>query len=153
MYSYLVNQYKHMSWANRKLIACLKQDGVALAEALDLMSHIVSAEHVWLSRIRGQAEILTPWSKLTLPECEDYAEANGGGYLDIVLQLSEKRLHEPICFKLTNGTPMSTPLEDILCHVPLHGAHHRGQIARIIAQNDIKPPAVDYIIYSMQTER
>ena len=152
MFSYLLNQYKHLHWANRKLLSVLSQDGDVLSEAVGLMSHIVSAEHIWLARIGGQEEALAPWSRLSVPDCEAYAAANSAGYLNIIAQLDEGRLEESISFKLTNGTPMTSTLGDILSHVVVHGAHHRGQVARIIAQNGMEVPAIDYIVYRMQSD-
>lgn len=152
MFLSLVNQYKHMNWANQKLIKILWQDSVTLADAIKLISHIVSVEHIWLSRISGQDEIFAPWSKLTLPECQKCSASNCAEYLKIILHLNEERFHEPISYVLTNGQAMSSTRGDILGHVPIHGSHHRGQISRIISQNDIKPPTIDYLIYCMQTD-
>ena len=150
MISFLVNQYTHMHWANGKLIEVLARDGGAVEEAVGLMGHIVSAEHVWLSRLCGREAALVPWSRLTLPECQDYAAANCAGYLELIPGLDGERLREPVSFVLTSGKAMSSTVGDILCHVPVHGSHHRGQICRILSRNHIAPPGIDYIVYSMQ---
>ena len=141
-----------MCWANEAIIKVLLKDDGALAEAIGLMSHIVSAEHIWLSRIRGLNGMLAPWSALTLSECQEYAVSNCAGYLKIIRHLNEDSFDEPISFVLTNGKAMMSALGDILCHVPVHGAHHRGQITRILSRNNIEPPAIDYILYSLHTD-
>ncbi len=151
MLQFLVNQFEHMHWANQKVIDILGKNGEALDEAIKMMGHVVSAEHIWLSRMRGQDPVLVPWTRLTLPECREYTAAHRVGYLDIIRHLNEERFRESISFLLTNGKAMSSTRGDILCHVPIHGAHHRGQILRLISQNDIKPPAIDYVLYSMQS--
>jgi len=150
MVTFLVNQYKHMHWANGKLIEVLGRDGAAVDETVGLMGHIVSAEHVWLSRLCRREAVLAPWSRLALPECRDYAAANCAGYLEMISGLDEERLREPVSFVVTSGKAMSSTVGDVLCHVPVHGSHHRGQICRILSRDHIAPPGIDYILYSMQ---
>ena len=46
--------------------------------------------------------------------------------------LSEADLEEKVEYRNTKNEEFATPLVNILTHVVIHGAYHRGQIARVI---------------------
>ncbi len=52
---------------------------------------------------------------------------------------------KPIVYRNTAGKEFTTALEDILLHVFLHGAYHRGQIAALVREGGDEPKPTDYI--------
>jgi len=43
------------------------------------------------------------------------------------------------------GEPFESTLGDILTHLPIHGQHHRGQIAAHLRASGSVPPVIDFI--------
>jgi uncharacterized damage-inducible protein DinB len=38
-------------------------------------------------------------------------------------------------------------LEQMVCHLTMHSAYHRGQLATLLRQLDVVPPTTDYLVY------
>ena len=62
-----------------------------------------------------------------------------GWYVDYAGALSEHRLDETIDFKFTNGAPARMRRGDMILHVALHGAYHRGNAGIVLQKNGIAP--------------
>ena len=45
----------------------------------------------------------------------------------------------------SKGQSWTSRVEDVLTHVLLHGAYHRGQIASALREAGLTPPYTDYI--------
>jgi uncharacterized damage-inducible protein DinB len=58
-----------------------------------------------------------------------------------------------VAYRTSRGEPFTTRLEDILAHVVLHGAHHRGQIALRVREAGGDPAGTDYITYVRRAGR
>jgi len=56
-------------------------------------------------------------------------------------------LQKPIAYKNSAGDQFTSTIEDILTHVTMHGAYHRGQIAASIRASGDTPTATDYIAF------
>ena len=106
----------------------------AQGEALPLLSHLLAAEHVWLVRLERRTASRSVWPTLTLSECEALAAENAAGYAGFLDRRSEGDLTEVVQYKNTKGLEFATPVIDILTHVVIHGAYHRGQIAKALAE-------------------
>lgn len=138
-----------MQWADGLLVA---QIGAAPADrALVLLSHLLAAERVWLSRLRGEAEPgIAVWPRLSPEECRDLAAENLAGYSRYLESLPQERLSAEVRYRNSAGAEHSTPVVDILTHVFLHGSYHRGQIASAVRGGGAAPPNTDYITFVRQ---
>jgi uncharacterized damage-inducible protein DinB len=117
----LEEHYRYLSsydaWANLEVIAALRSAGQPLERARKLMAHIVSAELVWLTRIEKS------WRGLL-----------AGDVLD-------RSVH----YKNSKGEAYESLVRDILTHVFMHSAYHRGQIASDMRQAGSAPAYTDFI--------
>jgi uncharacterized damage-inducible protein DinB len=139
--------YAHMSWADGQILSALDARDSRLEESIGLFGHLVAAETIWLSRIRARdVGALAPWTRLTLQEATELAAANAAGYADFLAGASE--LQRIVAYRTTKGDAMETPLGDILLHVALHGAYHRGQISTRLRGFDLVVPPTDFIVFS-----
>jgi uncharacterized damage-inducible protein DinB len=145
MFSKLV---AHLEWADRRALDALEKAATTVAPALEIYAHIVGAEHVWISRLRGETPRLQPWSKLSLAECRDLAEANAGGLRAVIASLSNDDLQRDIEYRNSAGTAFHSTIEDVLLQVLLHGSYHRGQVAQLLRQNGAEPVATDFIAFT-----
>ena len=60
---------------------------------------------------------------------------------------SREDFDQLITYKTTEGVVHSNRLADLLTHVANHGTHHRSQIALLLREEGIAPPASDFIFY------
>ncbi|HEU5359182.1 MAG TPA: DinB family protein, partial [Gemmatimonadales bacterium] len=52
-----------------------------------------------------------------------------------------------VTYRNSAGLEFTSTVEDILLHVALHGAYHRGQVARALREGGAVPNATDYIAF------
>lgn len=140
--------FKHVAWADARVLQSLRAAHSVLKKDLDLYSHILGSEHVWLSRIKGVNARVAVWPTLTLDEAERLAGENVAAFEGVVSELTEESRGTPITYRNSAGDQFTSTLEDILTHVCLHGAYHRGQIAASIRAAGDVPSATDYIAFA-----
>ncbi|MDQ6872607.1 MAG: damage-inducible protein DinB [Gemmatimonadota bacterium] len=148
MRDHFVKLFQHLKWADASVLESLRSAHSVLKKDQDLYAHIVGAEHVWLSRIHGAIPKLAVWPALTLSECEQISVENAVGYHQLVSDISSEGLARPVTYRNSAGDEYTSTLEDILTHVALHGAYHRGQIAASVRAAGDTPIPTDYIAFA-----
>lgn len=144
---HLIRLYDHLDWANARILAVLEDS--PHDEALRLFGHLLGAEHVWLARIEGSYDPSTMpiWPALSVEDCADLAARNRRRFRAILDETTDRILPEPVHYANSRGAEFETSLGDILTHVALHGAYHRGQIARALREAGIEPVNTDFITF------
>jgi uncharacterized damage-inducible protein DinB len=140
--------YEHLEWADARVLKSLRDAHSVLKKDLDLYSHILGSEHVWLSRIKRTPAKVAVWPTLTLDEAERLAAENVAAFEGVISELTEESRDTPITYRNSAGDQFTSTLEDILTHVCLHGAYHRGQIAASIRAAGDVPSPTDYIAFA-----
>ncbi|HMF87752.1 MAG TPA: DinB family protein [Gemmatimonadaceae bacterium] len=140
--------YKHVAWADARVLQSLRSAHAVLKRDLDLYSHILGSEHVWLSRIKGTTAQVAVWPSLTFDEAERLAGQNIAAFNEVISELTEEGRETQITYRNSAGEQFTSTLEDILTHVSLHGAYHRGQIAASIRAAGDVPSPTDYIAFA-----
>ena len=144
---YFTRLFDHMEWADRRALASLRAMSPPPAKSVELMSHILGAERVWLSRIEGKTSPIVVWPTLSLDDAERILAENVEGYRRVLSRLSSAGLQEPITYKTSAGDQFTSTVEDILTQVATHGSYHRGQIAAQVRAAGGTPNPTDYIAY------
>lgn len=133
--------FTYDAWANRASIAALPQ--VPPARALAILAHIAGSQRTWLSRLTGRPSPLVVWPSLTRDECaaeltRDATEWNA--YLATNPDLSS-------CVTYTNqeGERVTVSIDEILTHVVMHSAYHRGQLAMLTRDAGATPAHTDFV--------
>ena len=148
MRDYFIKVFQHLAWADARVLESLRAVHSVLKRDKDLYAHILGSEHVWLSRIGGSAPKLAVWPTLTLDECEQLAAENAAAYRKLVSDLTPERNERAITYRSSAGDEYTSSLGDILMHVVLHGAYHRGQIAASVRSAGDTPIPTDYIVFA-----
>ncbi|MEO5590271.1 MAG: DinB family protein [Gemmatimonadaceae bacterium] len=143
--SHVAKLIEHLAWADERVLASLRQADTVLPAALGLHAHILGAEHVWYCRIRGSPPKVAVWPELSLDECAQLATTNAADWRGLVAGLSDGDLESLITYRNSSGVEFTTSLEDILIHVGMHGAYHRGQVAAMLRSAGETPSPTDYI--------
>ena len=141
-----------MGWADRQMIDALHAAPVAQAEALPLLAHVLAAEHIWLARLETRDAQLPVWPSLAVDECQRVAAENAAGYLALLERTGDGQLTDVMRYQNTKGQQFATPVIDILIHVVIHGAYHRGQIAKILGRHGAASPNTDFITFARDVE-
>ena len=140
--------FDYNEWAIARILDLLKAATGQNQKALRLLAHLLLAEKIWLLRLRGEETVgINKAPELTLAECERLAAENQRAYQDFLASLSEDKLDSILTYKNLKGTQFSTPVKDILMHVALHGAYHRGQIAIVLRAEGLTPVDTDFITF------
>ena len=141
--------FAYDNWANRECLAAMRAAGTVSPDTLGRMAHILSAQKLWLERIQKQPQSMKVWPTSTLDDCLALAgemESAWQGYLArIGNQFAPGSLNDQVGYRNSKGEPWSSRVEDILTHVLLHSAYHRGQIALQLRASGTEPAYTDFI--------
>ena len=142
---YLRRQFAYDEWANKEVLAAMRASGNASQRSLQLMAHIFSAERIRLERLKQQPQSTPVWPKLGLDECEEQAAEMAGLWREYLDLITAGDVNQSVSYKNSKGEEWSSAIVDILSHVVLHSAYHRGQIASHMRENGQTPAYTDFI--------
>ncbi len=142
---HLRRQFAYDDWANREVLTGLKASANPPLRPRQLLAHILSAERLWLERLRKQPQSLPVWPDFTLDQCEEQIADAARLWHNFLGQLPPAGLFETVVYKNSKGEPWTSTVEDILTHVILHSAYHRGQIASLVRASGEQPAYTDFI--------
>ena len=147
MIAHFRRQFAYDSWANGAVLsACRKASSEpSFTRALQLLSHIVSAERLWLERLQGHAQSLPVWPEFGMERCAAEIPALGSMWKDYLASLSDTTLDGRISYKNSKGEAWASSVQDVLTHVIMHSAYHRGQVASVIRDGGGVPAYTDFI--------
>jgi len=152
--------FNYNAWANDALLEKLalldpSAQGKELQTALRLISHYHVVAQIFAAHLTGAnhgfasdniAEVPT------LSALRTSLAATDRWYLDYVRSRDEATLAEPVAFRFTDGDSGSMTRLEMLAHVALHSAIHRGEVSRILWQVSITPPWDTLAVYLHQKE-
>jgi uncharacterized damage-inducible protein DinB len=142
---YLRKEFVYNAWANREVLETISAAGGESARSLQLMSHILAAERVWLERLRQVPQSVPVWPEPDLANCEaerSKLEREWHEYLELA---TAGDLLQTISYKSTKGEAWTSAILDVLTHVIMHSAYHRGQIASHMRSIGQVPAYTDFI--------
>ena len=147
---YLRRQFAYDEWANREVLNAIRAGSVADQHStnhrsLQLMSHILAAERVWLDRLKQQPQSVPVWPEPDLAQCEALAAELGGLWLEFLDLITAGDVSQSISYKNTKGEEWTSTIVDVLTHVVMHSAYHRGQIAIHMRASGQTPAYTDFI--------
>ena len=132
-------------WANREVLAALKNLPAPPRRGVEWLGHILAAEDVWLARLQMKPPTLAVWPELSLAQCEEHIERLGNGWSEYFAGHLPEGLDEIASYKNSKGEAWSSKVRDILTHVFFHSAYHRGQIASEMRRSGFTPAYTDFI--------
>lgn len=141
----IARQLAHAAWANATLIDALDALRDPPPKALRWIAHVLGAEEVWLERIAQSERSVRVWPDLTLDECRRLASSTASRWQALLRVLTPERLSERTTYRNSKGELWDSTIHDIMIHVVIHGAHHRGQIVADMRASGAEPPYLDYI--------
>ncbi|MFA6955425.1 MAG: DinB family protein [Thermoanaerobaculia bacterium] len=159
----ILDLYNYTEWANERIASALlplssetfnRFWGGSHPSLRDAFSHIVASEWAWLERWHGVNPKEPPgWMDGTeaAPLVEEMRRVNArrASYLR---GLTDGDLDATLAFTFMSGKAGAHRLSDLLVHVANHSTYHRGQVASMLRQAGVVPPATDFVYYRAETE-
>lgn len=144
-----VRMFAYDSWANRECLAAMSAAGPISADVIGRMSHILSAQKLWLERIEGRSQGMAVWPTLTVEDCVALADQMSAAWRSYLTepgeQVASNSLDAEIEYRNTKGELWSSRVGDVLMHVLFHSAYHRGQVALQMRVAGATPASTDFI--------
>ena len=137
--------FAYDAWANRETLVALRAAGTPPESALARMAHVVGAEWLWLSRLAGTEKPMAVWPPLSLEDCGREAASVAAAWTERLDRLSNASLARRVAYVNSQGESWESSEGDVLEHVILHSAYHRGQIASDLRAAGVEPPSTDFI--------
>lgn len=145
--------FEYDTWANREALASLETLSGTAERPLKLFSHIIGAQCVWISRFESlEPPTPEPWPSLTMEQARSGLEELQGRWSGLLDGLTPEKLAANLTYRNTKGIEFKTPVRDVLMHLVMHSAYHRGQVARAVREAGGKPAATDYVVYVRQSK-
>ena len=148
MKEYFFRLFHHAEWANRRVLALLQNLSPLPEKARRVFAHLLAAEQVWLTRLRGEdSSALEIWPGHTLDQCALLVEKNAADYQRYLTTLSEETLNAVMIYRNSKGVEFRNTVSDTLTHVAMHGSYHRGQITQTVRNAGHAPVNTDFITF------
>jgi len=134
--------YDH--WANQECLKAMRGSEIP-ADIVGRLAHILSAEKLWLERIQKEQPTMPVWPTSTIEDCLTLSEQMFSAWRRYLTTIAPGDLNKTVDYCNSKGEPWSSRVEDVLTHVLMHSAYHRGQIAMQMRAAGLRPAYTDFI--------
>jgi uncharacterized damage-inducible protein DinB len=143
--------FEYDRWANHATLASLKTVTGSTERSLKIFNHIVGGQRVWLARFDNpNPPNVQPWPTLGPEECSAATEELYKCWMALLDKLTPEKKTQDLTYRTMAGAEFKTPIRDVLTHMVMHSAYHRGQVAAAVRQDGGKPAPTDYVVYLRQ---
>lgn len=145
MLEHIGSLFSYDDWANREVLGSLQALNAPPVRSVELLGHILSTERLWLERLLAEKQTHPVWPLFTLNDCKLEIDQLPGLWKSYLASLGEAGLSDTRTYKNTKGDTFTSKKQDILLHVVMHSAYHRGQIAMDMRAAGFTPAYTDFI--------
>ena len=146
MKQFFLKWYSYNAWANRTIITCLERQSVNDEKILAILGHLVSANFIWLNRIKGLPKSeFKLWGDYSLSQLKQMVEDADAQWMDFINSTDD--FNRLLKYNNYVGDYFESNVEQIMIHLVNHGSYHRGQVAMLLRQKGFEPVNTDYITY------
>ena len=138
-------------WGNREALASLIGITGDATRAMRFFNHIIGAQRIWLARFENpDPPTAEPWPSLALEEAKAAVEELHGQWSALLEKMSPRKFAGLLAYRNSRGLEFQTPIHDVLMHLVMHSAYHRGQVAAAVRDSAGIPAVTDYVVYVRQ---
>ena len=139
----LLRVFDHNEWADQRVVRALREADAPPQDALDLFAHVIGAEIIWLDRIQARPQSSPVWPEADLEAIARTIPELHARFREVL----QGDVSRDVAYTNSAGLNFVTSVRDILTHVALHGAYHRGQIALLLRRAGQTPAPTDFIAF------
>ena len=150
---YFIHQFKYNDWATHETAKLLKDLEKKDEKLEELLSHIISAQQIWLNIVTERKINVDPWEKHSAQECVSKSTTITAEWINLLDSLGEKDFERRVDYVNTKGEKFNNSIKDIVTHVINHSTYHRAQIAQKVTLLGEKHAITDYIFYQGQFQK
>lgn len=151
MQAYFIRLYTYNHWANQRYFQLFEQTGVFPERVQLLMSHVLVAQKLWLSRIQGAPNLsLHIWKPLPMDELKAMATENTRNWLAYLENADQAEFDRMMSYQNFQKIDYTNRVSDIIIHTANHATYHRAQFAVLFRQLNIAPPNTDFITFARE---
>ena len=150
---HFIHLFKYNDWATGQSADSIIKMRTKNEKAGEIISHLISAQEVWLNRVLKRNIITDPWKKWSEEEWAHKSITLTSEWINLLEGLNENDFEKRIEYKNTNGESFSNSIKDILTHVINHSTYHRAQIATLVRLAGDEPAKTDFILYQRQIQK
>ncbi len=144
MKEYFKQIFEHEYWANLKVLESMICASETPQRVIEIFSHTIAAQRIWLDRINGDKTELKVWEVFETNIMLELLEIN---YADINKIIDNQDFEQLIAYQNSAGQHFTSTIKQIFTHLALHASYHRGQVV-LLLKDKIEPlPTTDYIFY------
>ncbi|CAH0995577.1 hypothetical protein EMA8858_01700 [Emticicia aquatica] len=144
MKEYFKTLFEHEHWANLKVLEALISIQNAPKKAIEVFSHTIAAQRIWLDRINHNTTDLKVWEVFEVEIMLELLEIN---YNDVCKIIDSQDINQLIAYQNSKGENFTSTINQILTHLALHASYHRGQVILLLKVDLTTLPSTDYILY------
>ena len=142
---HFLRNFTYDYWANRECLFALTDATRVPPKVLRLIAHTLSAQKLWLERLQRVPQSVAVWPSSTLEDCGALADEMLSAWKNYLTGLPLSDLEKQIDYRNSKGEAWSSRVEDVLIHVLMHSAYHRGQVALEMRAAGLQPAYTDFI--------
>lgn len=135
-------------WGNRETIRSVQRLPAVPDRLLKLVGHLIGTEWTWLARLTGTVSARAIWPETDPADWDTELDALHVAWTAYLGEHGGDRLSESVTYTNSKGDTFSNTPADILTHVVIHSAYHRGQIATRVREVGGEPAVTDYIAFA-----
>ncbi|MCA6078408.1 DinB family protein [Fulvivirga sedimenti] len=148
MKKHFVDLFEYNDWANQRMLITLEKNEITDQKLILLYGHIVSAQIVWLNRIKDLPTSPFPlWEEYKVRELWSMTEESTANWIYYLNHHKMETFEEMIFYKNSEGKKYENTIREIITQVINHSTYHRAQMAMRLKEIGIQPPSTDYIAY------
>lgn len=152
--------FAYQAWANDDLLGKLalvdpQAQAGDLTAMIRLVNHFHVVQRIFAAHLTGTSHGYVSDNTPETPSLEALRQsvaATDAWYRDYVAEVTDATLTEKIAFTFTDGDRGCMTRQEMLLHVALHAAIHRGEVCRLLVQLSISPPWDTLAVYLHQAE-
>lgn len=146
MKDFFLKWYSYNAWANRRIIGCLERQEVTDEKILSIMGHLVSANFIWLNRIKDLPKSnYELWGRHDVSALKRMVEEADEQWMNFIRD--NENFDRVLKYRNYVGDYFENNVQQIMIHLVNHGSYHRGQVAILLRQKGLEPINTDYITY------
>lgn len=160
---YIFQLYDYHYWATHQVLDAAEKlseeqrhqaMGIGWGNIHATLLHMMETEWMWLDRWKGESPQAYPGLAEfhTLKDIQKEWSRIERDVLDYVNKLDVKSLDARLSYTDIHANAYNIQVWQILPHIPLHGARHRGMLAEMFKQLNAQYPEDDWVEYLMKSE-